>query len=174
MFVLEWVMNSFWTEFYPAMLALAKLDIEGFSRNSAVLFPFQAKCHYQSFGAGGSIQTLDSLCILPQNVVNEKVFAFLFVWYIFMFLVSVVDIIKTAKSIAMKICRINDIRGMFHGASIRHEQFCLEYSDKGYWFLLLAFKKNLNSVLFNDFLSTLLMIDDLSTTNVSSVIVEIP
>ncbi|KOB70778.1 Innexin, partial [Operophtera brumata] len=34
------------------------------------------------FGASGSIQTHDSLCILPLNIVNEKTYIFLWFWYI--------------------------------------------------------------------------------------------
>jgi hypothetical protein len=36
------------------------------------VFPRMAKCIYRKFGASGTIQTHDALCILPINVINEK------------------------------------------------------------------------------------------------------
>ena len=36
------------------------------------VFPRMTKCIYRKFGASGTIQTHDALCILPINVINEK------------------------------------------------------------------------------------------------------
>jgi hypothetical protein len=36
------------------------------------VFPRMTKCIYKKFGASGTIQTHDALCILPINVINEK------------------------------------------------------------------------------------------------------
>jgi hypothetical protein len=38
----------------------------------ARVFPRMTKCIYKKFGASGTIQTHDALCILPINVINEK------------------------------------------------------------------------------------------------------
>ena len=34
------------------------------------------------YGPGGSIQNFDGLCVLPVNVLNEKIF--LIIWFIFL------------------------------------------------------------------------------------------
>lgn len=49
----------------------------------ARLFPKMTKCTFRNFGAGGSVQTRDLLCILPLNAVNEKMFVFLWFWLVF-------------------------------------------------------------------------------------------
>lgn len=67
------VFNNFWVEFFPAIKALLRADTSEFARQSSVLFPSQAKCDYFNFGSSGTIQHIDALCFLPQNVVNEKV-----------------------------------------------------------------------------------------------------
>lgn len=53
-----------------------------FARESSVIFPSQAKCDYFNFGSSGTIHFVDSLCLLPQNVANEKIFVFLYFWMI--------------------------------------------------------------------------------------------
>ncbi|XP_032452080.1 innexin inx2-like isoform X2 [Nasonia vitripennis] len=50
----------------------------------ARLFPKLAKCTLHTFGPGGSSQTHDALCVLPLNVVNEKIFVFLWFWLVFL------------------------------------------------------------------------------------------
>jgi hypothetical protein len=50
----------------------------------ARLFPKLTKCTIHTFGPGGSSQTHDALCVLPLNVVNEKIFVLLWFWFIFL------------------------------------------------------------------------------------------
>lgn len=45
------------------------------------VFPRVTKCIFHKYGAGGSLQTHDSLCILPLNIVNEKTYVFIWFWY---------------------------------------------------------------------------------------------
>jgi len=47
-----------------------------------VVFPKVGKCTWHSFGKSGTIVTKDSLCVLPLNIVNEKVYIVLYLAYI--------------------------------------------------------------------------------------------
>lgn len=40
-----------------------------------------AKCPFYKFGTDGTINRIDSLCILPLNMYNEKFFVFLWFWF---------------------------------------------------------------------------------------------
>lgn len=46
------------------------------------IFPRVTKCIFHKYGASGSLQTHDSLCILPLNIVNEKTYIFIWFWYL--------------------------------------------------------------------------------------------
>lgn len=46
------------------------------------VFPRVTKCIFHKYGASGSIQKHDSLCILPLNIVNEKTYIFIWFWFI--------------------------------------------------------------------------------------------
>jgi len=50
----------------------------------ARLFPKVTKCTIHTFGPAGSVQTHDALCVLPLNVVNEKIFVILWFWLAFL------------------------------------------------------------------------------------------
>lgn len=125
------VFNNFWVEFYPAIRALLRNDMPDFARQSAILFPSQAKCDYFNFGSSGTIQHIDSLCLLPQNVLNEKVFVFLYFWMIILLIFTILHVI----------CVIIKLRIQ-----------CKKDRDFGYGIVLSVMKKNLSPVLVDDLL----------------------
>lgn len=44
------------------------------------IFPRITKCTFHKYGASGSIQKHDSMCILALNILNEKIYIFL--WWV--------------------------------------------------------------------------------------------
>ena len=62
------------------------------------VFPRMTKCIYKKFGSSGTIQTHDALCLLPINVINEKIYVFLWFWLIALAALTAVSIlIHTAQ-----------------------------------------------------------------------------
>ena len=59
------------------------------------VFPRMTKCTFHKFGTSGNIEKHDALCILPLNIVNEKIYIFIWFWLLilgfltFLILVSV-------------------------------------------------------------------------------------
>ncbi|RWS26116.1 innexin inx2-like protein [Leptotrombidium deliense] len=53
------------------------------------IFPRQVKCTYHKYGFTGTLEKIDSLCLLPQNIVNEQIFLFLWVWYVFLIFATI-------------------------------------------------------------------------------------
>ena len=49
------------------------------------IFPRMTKCTFHKFGVSGEVEKHDALCILPLNIVNEKIYIFIWFWYIFAF-----------------------------------------------------------------------------------------
>ena len=46
----------------------------------SVVFPRVTKCTYFKYGPSGTIQNHDAMCVLPVNIVNEKIYVF--IWYV--------------------------------------------------------------------------------------------
>jgi len=44
------------------------------------IFPRVTKCIFTKFGPGGGIIRRDALCVLPVNIINEKIYVFLWFW----------------------------------------------------------------------------------------------
>eukprot|EP00095_Tigriopus_kingsejongensis_P000291 maker-scaffold253_size237113-snap-gene-1.34 protein:Tk00291 transcript:maker-scaffold253_size237113-snap-gene-1.34-mRNA-1 annotation:"GJ15793" len=50
----------------------------------ALIFPRMTKCLFRKYGSSGTIQQIDVLCVLSMNIINEKIYIFLWFWFIFL------------------------------------------------------------------------------------------
>ncbi|GBP17236.1 Innexin inx1 [Eumeta japonica] len=86
-----WMMDSFFNgEFFSygtRVLGYSEVPQEERYDPMIYVFPRVTKCTFHKYGASGTIQTHDSLCILPLNIVNEKTYIFIWFWYIILALV---------------------------------------------------------------------------------------
>ena len=56
--------------------------------------PFQVtKCTFQNNGASGTVTKHDGLCVLALNIINEKVYVFLWFWFVGVAIMSALAII---------------------------------------------------------------------------------
>lgn len=57
------------------------------------VFPRMTKCTYHSYGPSGSKNTYDALCLLPVNVINEKIYVCLWFWLVVLALVTAISLL---------------------------------------------------------------------------------
>jgi hypothetical protein len=48
----------------------------------ARIFPKVTKCTFNFYGPSGTLQSRDGLCALPLNILNDKIFVFLWFWQV--------------------------------------------------------------------------------------------
>jgi hypothetical protein len=63
---------------------LAYTEMEGDVREDPMskVFPKVTKCTFHKYGPSGTIEKRDALCVLPLNIINEKIFVFIWFWLI--------------------------------------------------------------------------------------------
>ena len=64
------------------VIAFAEQDQEDRLDPLIYVFPRMTKCTFHKFGTSGEVEKHDALCLLPLNIVNEKVYIFLWFWFI--------------------------------------------------------------------------------------------
>uniref|UniRef100_A0A1B0DHS2 Innexin n=1 Tax=Phlebotomus papatasi TaxID=29031 RepID=A0A1B0DHS2_PHLPP len=65
------------------------------------VFPRVTKCTFHKYGSSGSIQKHDALCVLALNILNEKIYIFLWFWFIILSVLSGMAIIYSAVIVMM-------------------------------------------------------------------------
>ena len=60
------------------------------------VFPKMSKCSIHLFGPSGTRQTYDSICVLPLNILYDKLFLVLWYWYFLLFTLSFISVLYWA------------------------------------------------------------------------------
>ena len=64
------------------------------------VFPRVTKCSFHTYGPSGTIQNHDAMCVLPINIVNEKIYVFLWFWLIILSCITAVDMVYQTSAIS--------------------------------------------------------------------------
>lgn len=65
-------------------LSVLKLDDSSATSPLDLVFPKVTKCTFRKYGPSGSLQVHDALCVMALNIVNEKIYIFLWFWSTFL------------------------------------------------------------------------------------------
>ena len=66
---------------------------EGRTDPMSRVFPRVTKCTFHKYGPSGNIQKHDAQCVLPINILNEKIYIFLWFWFLVLTVLTVLDLI---------------------------------------------------------------------------------
>ncbi|XP_037030692.1 innexin inx1 [Bradysia coprophila] len=119
------------------------------------VFPRITKCIFHKYGASGSIQKHDSLCLLPLNIVNEKTYIFIWFWYIILLVLLFGLIIYRALIIMMPRVRAQILNARNRMVP-RDVAFAIsKHLDIGDWWLVYMLGRNLDPIIYKDVLTQL-------------------
>lgn len=81
------------------------------------VFPRVTKCTFLKYGASGTIQKHDALCVLAVNILNEKIYIFLWFWMIILAVLSGCAILYSALVVMLPSTRETVIKRRFRNAN---------------------------------------------------------
>lgn len=81
------------------------------------IFPRVTKCTFHKFGASGTIQKLDALCVLALNILNEKIYIFLWFWFILLAVLSGVAMLYSMAVVLLPSTRETILKKRFKFAT---------------------------------------------------------
>lgn len=82
-FFMDYFLDGQFTTYGIEILKFAQVNPDTRSDPMSRIFPKTSKCLFRKYGPSGSIQSFDALCVLPLNVINEKIYIFLWFWFLF-------------------------------------------------------------------------------------------
>ncbi|KAB7504543.1 Innexin inx6 [Armadillidium nasatum] len=151
-----WFLNKFLGEKYMSIgIDLLKYVGEDDSKRTdplIILFPRVTKCNFYLFGPSGTRQNRDILCVLGLNVINEKIFVFLWFWFIFLAIVSALGMIYRGIIYCLPVIRIGLL---LKKAQIKYKnalKVLSKHLQAGDCFMLHLLSKNLEFLSFSSLL----------------------
>ncbi|XP_076303838.1 innexin family member shaking B isoform X1 [Lasioglossum baleicum] len=114
------------------------------------VFPRMTKCTFHKFGVSGEVERHDAVCILPLNVVNEKIYVFLWFWFLFLGFLSFMTVLYRILIIFSPRTRVYLLRLRFRLVRREAIETIVRRSKVGDWFLLYMLGENLDTVIYRD------------------------
>jgi len=135
---------------------------EGRSDPMNMVFPKVTKCTFHKYGASGTITKHDGLCILALNIINEKIYVFLWFWFVAVACISALAIVYRAILLLVPSLRVSVIcQRALNQVDRKLVDDILTGSNKSwleqvgdYWVIYLL-SKNLNPVAMKELLEEL-------------------
>ncbi|XP_053207227.1 innexin inx2-like [Panonychus citri] len=116
------------------------------------VFPKMTKCTFRVYGSSGDIQIYDNFCLLPLNIINEKIYLFLWIWFIFLAAVSALSVIHRIVSFVYPPCRHRLLQMISRRAKPEAHSTLIESLNYGDWFLLYLIGQNVEQSHFAEVL----------------------
>lgn len=110
------------------------------------VFPRMTKCTFHSYGYSGDIQKHDALCMLPLNVVNEKIYVFIWFWFAFLFILTIGVITYRFFILFVPRLRANCLLTRCRLSSRRDLKTICNAGNVGDWFVLYMLGHNLDPI----------------------------
>lgn len=153
--LVNFIFGDFWNNYQPAMQALFAMDMNGWTQYNSLVFPKLAKCDFHFIGPSGSKQNMDALCLLPQNILNEKIFAFLWLWFIALGIASGTQVLYRLVQICSQGVRFQLLYKEVAPTSYHRLKRVTREATFGHWFLLYQMARNVNRVVMKDLIREL-------------------
>jgi len=154
------------------VLAVTAMDPESRYDPMNALFPKVSKCTFHAYGPSGTITKFDSICILALNIINEKIFVFLWFWFVLLAIISTLALIYRIAILSVPSLRVRVIMRKLHNRvnqrivedvlSCQNHSWIDQIGDYWVFFLL---SKNLPTIAMKELLEDLKPIFNSSTPN---------
>lgn len=77
MFLIDAFLGGAFFTYGTDVIKFSSMDQENRTDPMVAVFPRLTKCTFHKYGSSGSIQKHDALCVLALNILNEKIYIFL-------------------------------------------------------------------------------------------------
>lgn len=137
------------------VLYWADTDPESRTDPLVEVFPRLAKCTFYKYGSSGTIESHDALCLLALNIISEKIYVFLWFWLITLAVLTAVYLIYQFAVVLIPGLRQTMLERNAKTDYRDRIDILMKKANIGDWFVLFLLSKNLDSILFREFISQL-------------------
>jgi len=153
-FFLDLFLGGVFTTYGSEVLAMSQEDPENRHDPLNSVFPKVAKCTFSKYGPSGTIENHDGLCILPLNIINEKIYILLWFWFVFLSTVSAIQLVWRALSLTSGRVREFILRGQSRLLAGPDDiSVCCNHMSMGDWFILVQIGNNIDCHIYVDLIT---------------------
>lgn len=153
MYLMDYFLGGEFSTYGFDVLKFTNLDSEMRIDPMERVFPKVTKCTFNSYGPSGSLQKFDGLCILPLNIINEKIYVFLWYWFIILSILTAISLVLEVFVLSCSIFREMLIKSRLRCTHILKIKKLLSKCKVGDWFILYLLSVNINTSIFEEIIT---------------------
>lgn len=154
-FFMDYFLGGEFSTYGSDVLSFTEMEPEQREDPMSRVFPKVTKCTFHKYGPSGSVQRFDGLCVLPVNIVNEKIYVFLWFWFMFLTFLTGVSLIYRMIVIMGPKMRMYLLRARCRIAPQSQIDAISNNCEIGDWFILYQLGKNIDPLIFKEVLADL-------------------
>jgi len=157
LFIMDIFLDYEFSTYGLQVINLMEDDMPGRIDPMARIFPKVTKCTMRKYGPTGSIQNHDAICVLPINIINEKIYVMLWFWLLLLGALTLLSLLfNTLVFItpALRNFMLRSNGSQRSGTLQKLEDICrlLQFGD---WMILYQLSRNMEGVVWAEFISEL-------------------
>lgn len=106
------------------------------------VFPRMSKCIVRKYGSSADIERISVLCILPLNVFNEKIYVFIWFWFVALSVLTGLIVGYRVVLFLVPKLRVLVLKTVAKTTPMKDLQVIMDHSQIGDWFLLYTLGRN--------------------------------
>lgn len=152
---MDFFLDGEFTTYGSEVVRFTEMEPEERGDPMARVFPKVTKCTFHKYGPSGSVQKFDGLCVLPLNIVNEKIYVFLWFWFIILTILTGASLLYRFAVVFMPKVRLYLLRARSRLSSHDEVELISSKCQLGDWFILYQLGKNIDSLIYKEIISDL-------------------
>ena len=150
MFLMNTFLDGEFLSFGARVLQFMESDEEDRADPMVFVFPRVTKCTFHRYSPSGNVERHDSICVLPLNIINEKIYVFLWFWCLGLLIATVG--LMFYRSLLIVSPKLRHLVFTTRFRTIRRDsaELLARQSELGDWFLYYMLGENLDNAIFRD------------------------
>lgn len=137
------------------VLSFSNLNQEARVDPMIFVFPRMTKCTFRKFGASGQIERHDAFCLLPLNILNEKIF--IMQWFWFILLACLFGLLLLYRVLLLVVPSLRPRIMHQHNKAVPFDVFqsFTQRTNIGDWWIMYVLSRNIDPLIYGNIMSKL-------------------
>jgi hypothetical protein len=149
-YLMDVFLGGQFTTYGTEVWAVSEQPLENRVDPMSKVFPKVTKCTFHKYGPSGTVENKDGLCVLAQNIINEKIYIFLWFWFIILAIWTSIHILLRLVSVASPYGRLLLLSNRCRANNRNDVSTVVKKCHYGDWFLLTQMAKHIQPAVFHD------------------------
>ncbi|EEB14301.1 Innexin inx2, putative [Pediculus humanus corporis] len=154
-YFMDFFLDGEFTTYGSDVIKYTEMEPEQRTDPMSRVFPKVTKCTFHKYGPSGTVQKFDGLCILPLNIVNEKIYVFLWFWFVILSVLTGLSLIYRAAVVMLPQLRQTLLRARSRLAPHDKIAQIARKCQIGDWFILYQLGANIDPLIYRELVEDL-------------------